>query len=554
MALVVKDRVKETTTTTGTGTVTLAGASAGFQSFSVIGDGNTTYYTIADPVTGDWEVGIGTYTASGTTLSRNTILESSNACAAVNFAANPKDVFVTYPAEKAVYVEGSTITPATSATLPVVSGGTGAATLTGYVKGSGTSALTASATIPNTDITGLGTMSTQDASNVTVTGGSINGTTVGASTASTGAFTTLSYTGTLTGGTGVIAIGTNQIYKDASGNVGVGTSSPATDLDVVGPAGVTSFTGTTKLGVIVRGSTAATDYSGIDFTGNNQTNPTARIGVITTGSGSSLSFGTSSSYASGITKAAMTIDEDGIIGVGTTNPADNVGFQAAIDVSSTVGGAIYFRDSDLPAAHTYVGYIGSNSTTYIWSTANGPILFGTQDAERMRVAATGAVSIGKSVATVTGAGVVNDPSGLIRVTRAGTTSQTMVQIANNGGTQVGSITTVGSATAYNTSSDYRLKENVSPMTGALAKVAALKPVTYTWKINGSGGQGFIAHELQEIFPEAVTGKKDAVDANGKPEYQGVDTSTLVATLVSAIQEQQVLIAKLQADVAALQGN
>jgi hypothetical protein len=102
MALVVKDRVKSSTTTTGTGTITLGAAAAGFQAFSVIGDGNTTYYTIVDTVNGTWEVGIGTYTASGTTLSRDTVLESSNSGSLVNFAAGSKDVFVAYPAERAV--------------------------------------------------------------------------------------------------------------------------------------------------------------------------------------------------------------------------------------------------------------------------------------------------------------------------------------------------------------------------------------------------------------------------------------------------------------------
>ena len=100
MALIVKDRVKETTTTTGTGTLTLAGAETGFQAFSVIGDGNKTFYTITDGTS--WEVGIGTYTSSGTTLSRDTILESSNAGSAVNWGAGSKDVFCTYPAEKSV--------------------------------------------------------------------------------------------------------------------------------------------------------------------------------------------------------------------------------------------------------------------------------------------------------------------------------------------------------------------------------------------------------------------------------------------------------------------
>jgi len=102
MALVIKDRVKETSTTTGTGTFTLAGAATGFQSFSAIGNGNTTFYTIVLVGGSEWEVGIGTYTSSGTTLSRDTILSSSNSGSAVNFSAGTKDVFVTYPSERAI--------------------------------------------------------------------------------------------------------------------------------------------------------------------------------------------------------------------------------------------------------------------------------------------------------------------------------------------------------------------------------------------------------------------------------------------------------------------
>jgi len=97
MAFVVADRVQETTTTTGTGTVTLAGAVTGFQSFAAVGNGNTTYYTITDGT--NWEVGIGTYTSSGTTLSRDTVLSSSNSGSLVNFSAGTKNVFVTLPAE-----------------------------------------------------------------------------------------------------------------------------------------------------------------------------------------------------------------------------------------------------------------------------------------------------------------------------------------------------------------------------------------------------------------------------------------------------------------------
>ena len=99
MAFVLADRVKETTTTTGTGTVTLLGASTGYQSFSAIGNGNTTYYTIAAQTGTEWEVGFGTYTSSCTTNARTTVISSSNAGALVNFSAGTKDVFVTYPAE-----------------------------------------------------------------------------------------------------------------------------------------------------------------------------------------------------------------------------------------------------------------------------------------------------------------------------------------------------------------------------------------------------------------------------------------------------------------------
>lgn len=125
MALVLADRVKETTTTTGTGTVTLAGASTGYQSFAVVGNANTTYYTIAGQTGSEWEVGIGTYTSSGTTLSRDTVLASSNSGSLVTFSAGTKDVFVTYPAGRSIYADGTVLTATNSAVLPAANGGTG---------------------------------------------------------------------------------------------------------------------------------------------------------------------------------------------------------------------------------------------------------------------------------------------------------------------------------------------------------------------------------------------------------------------------------------------
>ena len=107
MALVLKDRVKETSVSTGTGAITLAGTTGAYQPFSVIGDGNTTYYAIAGQTTSEWEVGIGTYTLSTDSISRDTILSSSNSNTIVTFSAGTKDVFVTYPSEKGLWVDAS---------------------------------------------------------------------------------------------------------------------------------------------------------------------------------------------------------------------------------------------------------------------------------------------------------------------------------------------------------------------------------------------------------------------------------------------------------------
>jgi hypothetical protein len=136
--------------------------------------------------------------------------------------------------------------------------------------------------------------------------------------------------------------------------------------------------------------------------------------------------------------------------------------------------------------------------------------------------------------------------------RTSSATENYVRFYRNGN-QVGSITNTLSATAYVTSSDYRLKENIAPMTGALATVAQLKPVTYKWKATGENGQGFIAHELQALVPDCVSGEKDAVDENGNPEYQGIDTSFLVATLTAAIQELNAKVEAQAARIAALEG-
>jgi hypothetical protein len=167
----------------------------------------------------------------------------------------------------------------------------------------------------------------------------------------------------------------------------------------------------------------------------------------------------------------------------------------------------------------------------------------------MRIDSLGDVQIG----TTTSAGKLSlgwnsaAQQGFVLRTTAATFAGSPVVFQTSAGATAGFISqTATPSVAYNTTSDYRLKENVQPMVGALGKIAQLNPVTYTWKSDGSGGQGFIAHELQAVVPDCVTGEKDAVDADGKPQHQGVDTSFLVATLVSAIQELTARIAALEA--------
>ena len=198
---------------------------------------------------------------------------------------------------------------------------------------------------------------------------------------------------------------------------------------------------------------------------------------------------------------------------------------------------------------------GSNVPSYISFETNS----GSAGAERARIDSSGRLLVNS---TSDDGG--NNPAFSVNAANAGTFGNIMEArwtgtasiyhlLVRNGNGLIGGVTSSGSTTSFLTSSDYRLKDNVAPMTGALAKVAALKPVTYKWKVDGSDGEGFIAHELQEVCPDAVTGEKDAVNEDGSIKPQGIDTSFLVATLTAALQEAHGLIKDLQADVAALKG-
>lgn len=274
-----------------------------------------------------------------------------------------------------------------------------------------------------------------------------------------------------------------------------------------------------------------------------------------TGGGTSranISFDTSNNLAFTTTNYA-TFTGSGV-GIGTSSPSKKLHISASgsacgIRIDNTVSGrpvAITYDDSQ---NLTLTNSSDTGYFAYVNGTGSGT--------ERMRISSDGGVFIGCTTrpTSATGGACFSVQSNNRRYLELATTttSSTALQEFINGNGTVGSISVSGSATTYSTSSDYRLKENIAPMVGALDVVQQLKPVTYNWKADGSDGQGFIAHELQAVVPECVTGEKDAVDAEGNPVYQGIDTSFLVATLTAAIQEQQALITQLQADVAALKG-
>jgi hypothetical protein len=257
----------------------------------------------------------------------------------------------------------------------------------------------------------------------------------------------------------------------------------------------------------------------------------------------------------------MTLDASGNFYVGTTSQSggSNITFNqpanadmkiaAAVSTGTRASYQVFVNNTvtTVGTENSSGGSLASGTSAYSTVLANSgayPISFATNNTERARIDSSGNLLIGKTADVLSNAGGFLDSRGSFTFTRADAAVGYVNRLNSDGEslifmrstTQVGSISVTTTATAYNTSSDYRLKNTIAPMTGALAKVALLKPCTYKWNADGSDGEGFIAHELQAVVPQCVTGVKDAVDAEGKPQYQGIDTSFLVATLTAAIQE------------------
>ena len=341
---------------------------------------------------------------------------------------------------------------------------------------------------------------------------------------------------------------TERMRIDSSGNVGIGNT-PTAKLDV------TSGDGTaTANGFYVRGATGVFAlYPHYDAT----------LGCLINSFNSAISaykpmtFQASSFVWNPNGTERMTITSAGDVGIGRSSPSSK------LDIATAALGKALQLSDDTNYGATFTGISGG-----LKLEMNGTQIFTINqvgNGERLRIDSSGNVLMGTtntdvitnkiSAATVTPSTtcfrVYSDVSNACAI-GVTSTGAALVSWYYNGANFVGSVTTNGTGVTYGTASDYRLKENVASMTGALAKVAQLKPVTYKWKSDGSDGQGFIAHELQAVVPDCVNGEKDAVDEDGNIKPQSVDTSFLVATLVSAIQEQQALIELLTTRLIALE--
>ena len=320
----------------------------------------------------------------------------------------------------------------------------------------------------------------------------------------------------------------------------------------------------------VDGTAAAPALTGTD-TNTGIFFPAADTVGVATGGSERVRVDSSGNFGLGVTPSAWDSTVRPVLSVKASTGSFSFG-ASVVDNARFLSNA-YYSGGFKRVAAGYASQYEQNAGTHIWytagtSTADSAITF----TEAARIDTSGNLLVGKTSMGVGTQGFGVYSTGDIEA-NAGSNPAAYFNRTNDGniiqfrrsGTTVGTISVTTSATAYNTSSDYRLKEAITPMTGALAKVAALKPVTYKWKLDGSDGEGFIAHELAEVVPDCVSGNKDAVetveikDEEGnvtgteqRPVYQGIDTSFLVATLTAAIQEQQALITALTTRITALE--
>jgi hypothetical protein len=322
---------------------------------------------------------------------------------------------------------------------------------------------------------------------------------------------------------------------DSSGNLGIGAS-PSYRLDV----NATSFIA----------ASVSTSYSGAGNIRIADASTTSASAPYIGSVGNNLTFGRlgTAEYAR--------IDSSGNVGIGTSTVATNFRAQflgtAGSNTSAASSGTTQAASAvlRLQAGGGFTGTldIGQGGGTGSWlqsaDTTNlattYPLLLNPVGGDVI----VGGTSTSSNESTYQGGGVFTSR----RASSAGTTHANFL----NGGSVVGSITSNTTTTFYNTTSDYRLKENATPVTTGLQTIAALNPVNFDWVSNRVADTGFLAHEFQAVIPNCVMGTKDAIDANGNPVYQQIDRSGAIPFLVAAIKEQQALITALTARITALE--
>jgi len=385
----------------------------------------------------------------------------------------------------------------------------------------------------------------------------------------------------------------NNIYNDNSGNVGIGTSSPNEKLHVAGNIhaydtsadrglfastaagsttiairsnGITHFNGgyvlinrtssVTNQALQVEGfiditnivSSALRWYDGTTFMGGLGLDSWA-----TGGSASNITMYCEGAFGivtgAGNTKK-LVMDTSGNVGIGTTSPSTGFSGSATpvLEVSGTKP-AIQVTETDVANSYIYMGSSGGSSYIGMLGTALHFQVGATTNSNKMTILADGKVGISKTPTTTYDSTLQIQPydsaSNVLELNQTATTNRYFAIFTNPNGA-IGSIQGSGTTTSYGTSSDYRLKENVVEMTGALDRVNQLKPSRFNFISDADKTlDGFLAHEVQDIVPEAITGEKDATDNNGNPQYQQIDQSKLVPLLVGAIQELEARVKELE---------
>ena len=361
-----------------------------------------------------------------------------------------------------------------------------------------------------------------------------------------------------------------------STGLGIGVS-PATKLDILSAAAE----GTIRLTSTIDGSNASPKASSLSLRSGSASVETARIASFNRFSnvgGGDLVFSTADTSA--VLQTRAIIDSSGNVGIGNTPTtawragarALQVGVSKYVSLHEQSNGSTNLAFSNYESAANVFSYTTGDAPTryaqingaHQWynaaaGTANTVITFGDP---KMSLDASGNLLVGTTGSLPSFANgrieVLAAASSYCLVADATATSAAAIGIRGNdstvaasfynastGGT-VGSIVINSGGVSYNTTSDYRLKESVKPISGGLARVNALKPSIYNWKSNGSTGEGFIAHELAEVVPFAVSGEKDAMNADGTIKSQGIDMSRIVPILVAAIQELTARVQTLEA--------